>query len=230
MTRTLLLLAALAAAQPATAATRSYSVTQFDRIRVDGPFAVTLTTNVAPFARASGSPAGLDGISVSVEGRTLVVRPNRSSWGGYPGQARGPVTLEVGTRDLGTAIVNGSGSLAIDRVRGLAFDLTIQGSGTASVGDAQADRLNLGIAGSGSARIAGRALALKAIVRGSSSLDASGLAAKDVVIGAEGPTVVQVNASNSARVDASGLASVTLTGRPSCTVKALGSSSVSGCR
>ena len=45
----------LLAAGPAPAADRTFSVTSFDRIRVDGPYQVTLSTNVAPFARATGS-------------------------------------------------------------------------------------------------------------------------------------------------------------------------------
>ena len=61
-------------AAPAGAAERNYSVTSFDRIRIDGPYQVTLKTNVAPFARASGTQAALDGVSIKVEGRTLVVR------------------------------------------------------------------------------------------------------------------------------------------------------------
>ena len=47
----------LGAASPLAAAERSYSVTDFNRVRVEGPFAVTLATNVAPFARASGARA-----------------------------------------------------------------------------------------------------------------------------------------------------------------------------
>ena len=95
--------AALAAARRAGsgAPQRNYSVTSFDRIRVDGPYQVTVKTNVAPFARASGTPGSLDGVSIRVEGRTLIVRADTSGgWGGYPGEGRGPVTIEVGTHDL----------------------------------------------------------------------------------------------------------------------------------
>ena len=90
-----LFLAALAV--PASAADRNYSVTSFDRIRVEGPYAVSVTTNVSPFARASGSLAAMDGVSLRVEGRTLYVRAERSAWGGKPDQPAGPVTLKVGT-------------------------------------------------------------------------------------------------------------------------------------
>ena len=227
---TLLALASLPAAAAAPTAQRNYSVTSFDRIRVDGAYDVRLTTNVAPFARASGPSAALDGVSLNVEGHTLVIRPSSSSWGGYPGAGRGPVTIEVGTHDLTTAWLNGAGSLTIDRVRGLAFDLAIQGSGTAKIDNVDIDQMKIGISGAASARLAGRAARLTAVIRGSSLLDGEALNVKDAIIGAEGPAIVKLAVSESAKVDALGLAAVTLTGAPACAVKAQGSATVAGCR
>jgi hypothetical protein len=218
-------------AAPAVAAERSYSVTSFDRIRIDGPYQVTLRTNVAPFAKASGTQASLDGVSIKVEGRTLIVRTDSGGgWGGYPGEGRGPVTITLGTHELATAWVNGAGALLIDKVKGLSFDLAIQGSGVARIDAANVDQLRIGLSGSASSRIAGKALKLTATVRGSSSLDAEGLSVKDAVIGAEGPALVRAAISGTAKVDALGLASVAITGSPSCTVKAQGSSTVTGCK
>lgn len=220
----------LLAAVPASAAERNYSVTTFDRIRVDGPFAVRLVTGKAPFARASGSAQALDGVAMEVNGRTLVIRANRSSWGGYPGRPAGPVEVSVGTHELTSAVLNGSGSLSIDKIRGLSFDLTIQGAGTASIGEVTVDRLTTGIAGAGSAILRGKALKFTSVVRGTSSLDASGLQARDVKIGAEGPAIVQAVATVNADVDVRGLAAVTLAGDPACKVRAAGSATVTGCR
>jgi len=226
----LLALASLPATAAAPVAQRNYSVTSFDRIRVDGPYEVRLKTNVAPFARASGSQASLDGVAVRVEGRTLIVRPSSGGWGGYPGENRGPVTIEVGTHDLGTAWLNGAGTLIIDKIKGLGFDIAIQGSGSARIDSADIDQLKLGISGAGSTRIAGRAANMTATVRGTSSLDAEGLTVKDAVIGAEGPAIVRATVTNAAKVDALGLAAVTLAGKPACTVNAKGSASVTGCK
>ena len=223
--------ALLLLAAPAGAAERNYSVTSFDRIRVDGPYQVTLKANVAPYARASGAQASLDGVSIRVEGRTLVVRADTSGgWGGYPGEGRGPVTIEVGTHELSAAWINGAGALTIDKVKGLSFDLAIQGSGLARIDAADVDQLRIGLSGSASSRVAGRALKLTATVRGSSSLDAESLAVKDAVIGAEGPALVRAAVTGTAKVDAVGLVSVTLAGAPSCEVKTQGSSTVTGCR
>ena len=229
--RNALTIAALLLASPALGAERNYSVTSFDRIRVDGPYQVTLKTNVAPFAKASGAQASIDGLSIRVEGRTLIVRANPSGgWGGYPGEARGPVTIALGTHDLSTAWVNGAGALAIDRVKGLHFDLAIQGSGAASIGSANVDQMRIGLSGAASSRVAGKALKMTATVRGASTLDAEALAVNDAVIGAEGPATVRASVSGTAKVNALGLASVALAGTPSCTAKTQGSATVTGCR
>lgn len=226
----ILILAAVVIASPAAAAERNYSVTSFDRIRVEGGYRVRLATGVAPFATASGSPAALDGVAITVEGRTVVVRVSRSSWGGYPGGSRGPVEIMLGTHDLSAAWVNGSGSLAIDRVKGLAFDLAVQGAGAASIDRVDVDQFHLGLSGAASARMAGQAARLTAVVRGPSSFDGASLAVKDATIGAEGPAIVKLQVSNTAKVDAMGIASVTLTGDPACTVKTQGSAIVEGCK
>ena len=223
------LLAAALAASPATAAERNFSVPSFERIRVDGPYKVSLKTGVAPFAIASGSAEAIDAVSIGVEGQTLIIRKNPSSFGGYPGKAPGPVEIEVGTHDLSTAWLNGSGSLAIDRVRGLSFDLAVQGSGSASIGSTDVDQFKIGISGAGNATVAGKAPRLTAIVRGTSKLDAGALTAKDALIGVEGPSDVRVIATATAKIDARGTSTVEIGGNPACTVKAEGSATVTGC-
>ena len=135
--------ATLTLAAPADAASRNFGITSFTKVRVDGPFKVMLATGVAPFARASGSAAALDRVAVEVRGDTLVVHSNVSSWGGYPGANSGPVEVSVGTHDLTNAWLNGAGSLAIDRVKGLSFALSVQGSGAAEIADVEADRMIL---------------------------------------------------------------------------------------
>lgn len=226
----LALLVLMGTATPAIAAERTLSVTSFDRIRVDGPFRVKLTTGVAPFARVSGSGTAIDRVSVEVQGRTLVVRGNPSSWGGYPGQGSGPVEVAVGTPGLTAAWLNGAGSLAINSVKGLSFDLALQGSGSVAVGNANVDQLKISISGAGSVAAAGVAPKLTAMVRGTSSFDGASLRVKDAIVGVEGPSVVKVLATNSAKVDARGTSTVEVAGGPACTVKSEGSATVSGCQ
>jgi len=226
----LLALASLPVAAATPAPQRNFSVNSFDRIRIDGPYQVTLRTNIAPYARARGTPVSLDGVSIKVEGRTLIVRSGSGGWGGYAGEGRGPVTIEVGTHDLSAAYINGAGALSVDRVRGLGFEMSIQGSGMASIGEVDVDQMRVGVSGAGTIRMAGRVGKLSTTIRGTSTLEAERLEVKDAVIGAEGPSTVRAQVTNSAKVDAIGLASVILTGDPACTVNARGSASVVGCK
>jgi putative autotransporter adhesin-like protein len=219
-----------AAASPAEAATRNFGITSFQKIRVEGPFKVTVATGVAPFAKAIGSSEAVDRVSIESRGDTLVVHSNLSSWGGYPGRDTGPVQISVGTHDLSSAWISGSGSLAIDKARGLSFDLSVQGSAAGAIGQVDVDQLNVAIVGTGSGSVAGRAAKMTAIVRGVGSLNAANLSTHDATIGAEGTSTIAANVSNSATVDGSGAITIQLTGGPACTLRVSGSASVSGCR
>jgi hypothetical protein len=223
-------LSASLVAAPATAATRNFGITGFDRIRVDGPYKVRLATGVPPSATASGSAAALDRVAIEVQGRTLIVHPSKSSWGGYPGTDVGPVEIRIGTHELDSVWLNGSGVLAIDKVKGLSFNLSVEGSGAVWIDRADVDQLKISVAGTASATIAGKAAMTIAVVRGISSLDASGLVTKDATIGAQGAATVKAEVTNAAKVDGSGPATITLTGRPSCTLRVSGSTTVNGCK
>ena len=230
--RTFLLTALISAAlaSPASAATRSFGITGFTKVRVEGPFDVSLKTGVPPFAQASGSPAALDRVAVEMRGDTLVVHSNLDSWGGYPGKDPGPVEISLGTHDLNSAWVNGSGSLTIDRVKGLSFDLSVQGSAISDISYVAVDQMNVSIVGTASATLGGSAARVTALVRGISSLDAMNLAVKDATSGAEGTATVKAKVSGTAKIDGSGPIKVQLIGNPACTVRVTGSASVSGCR
>jgi hypothetical protein len=222
--------ASLALAAPAGAATRTFGITSFTKVRVEGPFKVTLATGVAPFAKATGSTTALDRVAIDVRGDTLVVQTNPSAWGGYPGENPGPVEISVGTHDLTNAALTGAGSLAISRVKGLSFALSVQGSGSAQIDDVAADQLEVNLAGTANARLNGHAFKLTALVRGLSSIDAAKLTTPDAHITADGSATIDVDVTDTARVDAWGPATIRLSGRPSCTLKVSGSTTVSGCR
>ena len=221
---------ALSLAAPAAGANRTFGITDFTKVRVDGPYRVTMTTGVPPFARASGSSVALDRVSIEVRGDTLLVRSTPGAWGGYPGADPGPVEVTIGTHDLSTATLNGAGSLAINRVSGLTFALSVLGSGAAQIDDVAADQFSVSLAGATSAKLAGRTKRLTAAVRGLSALDATKLSSPSTHISAEGSATIDAVASESARVDASGPATIRFAGHPSCELHVSGSTTVSGCK
>lgn len=228
-TFSLAVLASLICTAPAGAATRNFGITSFSKIRIVGPYRVRLATGIAPFARASGTPAAIDRVALDVEGDTLVVRSS-PSWGGYPAEDAGPVEIDLGTHDLDSATVLGAGSLSIDKVKGLNFILSMQGSGVGEIGEVATDQFNVTLVGTAAAKIKGHALKLTALVRGVSSLDAQGLTTPNAQISADGTATVAANVTDAARVDAWGPATIRFAGRPACTLKLQGSTSVSGCR
>jgi hypothetical protein len=234
--RSFLLAAAAAAAAaltaaPAGAASRNLGITSFEKIRVEGPFRITLKTGVPPYARAVGDQAALDRVGVEMRGTTLIIRNSQaSSRNGDLGKDPGTVELMLGTHDLHSAWLTGSGTMAIDRVKGLTFDLSVSGSGGARIADAQVDQMTISVMGTASAAVAGKAGKVTVVVRGVSSLDAGGLAAHDALITAEGASTIDAAVSNSVKIDADGPATIRLAGRPSCTLRISGSADVSGCR
>ena len=223
-------LIAILCAAPASGATRHFEIAGFEKLRVEGPFRVKLTTGVPTSASVSGSQAGIDRVAVDLIGRTLVIHNNLSSWGGSSDSDNaGPIEVQIGTHDLNAVMLTGAGLLQINEVKGLSFDVSVQGSGQVSIDRADVDQFNVGLVGTASSIIGGRAGMLKLNTQGVSSFDGSGLIAKDATIAANGAATIKVDVTNSAKIDASGPATVTLTGNPACITKLGGSASVAGC-
>jgi hypothetical protein len=221
-----LALAAASFASAAGAAERRYSLTDFDRIQIEGPYEVTLATGRSSGARATGSPEALERVTVEVQGRTLHIRRNRNGWGGYPGQAAGTVRIEATTQNLRAALVSGSGGLAVDSARGLRVDLSVSGSGRLSVAGASIDNLYVGLLGAGRITVAGTAKQLHATLQGTGDLAGEGLRVDDAQVTAETSGTISFAAVRSASVRSTGAGDVVVTGRPACTVETLGSGTV----
>jgi hypothetical protein len=217
----LALAAALAAASatPAAAAERRYSVTDFDRIVVEGPFAVRLDTDRSPSATATGSPQALEGVSIEVQGRTLRVRPNRSAWGGYPGAATAPATIALSTHGIRAASVNGAGQLILGRVGGLRLDLAVQGTGRIAAREVAADALHVALIGSGRIELAGTAREIRADVHGWADLDAAALTVQGATLVTDTAGRIALTAARQATVTAAGIGEIDIAGTPACTVR-----------
>jgi hypothetical protein len=219
-------LAAAFAAAPAMAAERSYSVTDFDRVVVEGPFNVTVATGRPSSATASGTPQALERVSVEVTGRTLRIRPNRTLSRASSGAAAGPVALVLGTRELRSATVNGPASLTVDRASGLRVELSLEGTGRIAVPQIAADSLIVGMIGSGRIQLAGTARELRASVHGWADLDASALTAQGANLITDSAGRVSVTVEREAAVTSNGIGEVEILGAASCTVRGLSAGSV----
>ena len=217
----------VAVVAPAMAVERRYSLGDFDRVQVEGPYQVHLTTGTATIGRAAGSQQALDRLSVDVQGSTLRIRPNRSAWGGYPGQSSDPPpTIFVSTRTVRAVSVRGSGGISVDKVRAPKLDLSLAGSGRIAIGAVEVDALALTQLGAGQLTLAGRAKQAKLFVQGSGAIDAAAFRADDVQVNAETAGNVSLAAVKTAKIRSTGAGDVIVSGNAACTVEALGAGAV----
>lgn len=208
--------ATLAAASPITAqaATRGYTITSFDAIRVDAPVRVVLTTGVGVSAKAEGDQSALDRLKVDVSGRLLTITMERA----LPGQKGGAATLRLSTGAISRVVLTGGGSVTLDGMKGLRGEIVLGGNGDVSVGALNLDRLDLSLAGGGRATLAGRAAVANIRVNGPGAVAAESLKTQQATIANDGPGSVTLVADGPTRITASGSGDVTITGKGACTV------------
>jgi hypothetical protein len=227
MLRTLFALLGLAAlASPATAADRRYSVNDFDRLIVAGPYQVRLVVGGPSSAVASGTREGLDRVTVDVQGRILRIRRNSSAWGGTPGADTGPVVITLATRSLRSARLIGPARLDLAGARGLDLELSVEGSGTIQAASLDIENLALALLGSGRLELAGAARALTGNFQGTGDVDASALAARGATVSTTTSGAVLLNVAGPVTVAANGLGEVTIAGRAICTISGPGADQV----
>lgn len=192
-------------------------VTSFDRVRVEGPFTVDIKSGGSPGVTTRGEPRALDGVEIRVEDRTLVIRSSPNGWGGWPGDRTEAASVSVTLPRLVALNVSGSGSARADRLQGLEAGVSLTGSGRVEVTRVEADRLDAVLAGSGGMTLAGTARTAKLANTGVGTIEAAGLAVRDLNLQSESAGDTRAAASETARVVAMGTGSVVVTGNAACT-------------
>ncbi len=221
-----LLLATLAL--PAQAERRGYSITNFERIIVNGPFVVRITTGGGSSGYAEGDSAAIRQISAQVTGRTLTVRRNVSdNWGGYPGESNdGGATLYLSTNRLNRVTVVGAADVEIDRMRDSRVVASLGGNGRLAIGAVEADDVTLGITGAGMIEAGGHAEVGRVTVQGAGSVMAGELTIENLRVNLSGPGTIDVTAEREAEVVSSGNGNVTVRGDAACTDRSIGSGEI----
>jgi hypothetical protein len=217
----LVALLALAAA-PAAGETRRLAVGDFDRVIVEGPYEVHLVTGRASAASATGRRESLDRLSVDVQGMTLRIRRSRNAWAGTPGADPGIVAVELSTRALRSARLIGPARFAVEGVRGLRVEFSVEGSGTLTARGVDADHLALALLGSGRLDIAGATRNLAGNFQGTGDVDAAALAASAATISNTSGGAVTLTVNGPATIANQGLGTIRVGGRPVCTISGVG--------
>lgn len=213
--RAIIAAAALLAVAPAGAATRGYTITSFDAVRIDAPVSVVLTTGTGASARAEGDQTAIDRLKVDVSGRLLIVSMERGPAGT---KSAGAATLRLSTAMIDRVVLTGGGSVAINRLKGQRGEIALGGNGDVSVAEVDLDRIDVTLTGGGRVTLAGRANIANAHVSGPGALAAEPLRVRQATLGNNGPGSMELSADVTAKIVASGSGDVTVTGKAACTV------------
>lgn len=224
MFRIILGLALTVLALPAAAADRSYTVTSFDRVRVEGPFDVRLTVgNAGQSAKASGDADVLANLDIDVQGTTLIVRKGSSGWG-ERGKVGGPApVITLVTSSLRTVTVIGGGKLTVGgAIRSQRLDVQVNGAGSIDARGIASDELYVTLIGAGNIAMVGKSARARLVTSGSGTIMAMPLSVGDLMVRLDGPGEVQVSARFTADLTSTGLGRIVVAGGAKCTVKAQG--------
>lgn len=214
---------AMLAASGASAASRTFTVTDFDSVRLEAPFDIALQTGRGVSARAEGEADLLDRVDLSVSARVLTIRLKASPFQSDRNANAGAIRLVLTVSSVRRIQLSGAGSIratGLDRARA---ELISTGSGSLVIDGIDSDKLSVLQLGSGAVQLAGKAKSVELRVSGSGSLDAKALTAADLDLTLEGPAMVTAHADRAAKIVATGAGSVIVEGRGACTVNHAGS-------
>lgn len=213
--------------EPGPAVDRNYTVGQFNRIEVAGPYEVDVRTGADPSVRASGPERSVERMIVEVEGGTLKIHPRKRSGLSFGWSKDHPVRLSVTVPSLIAADIAGSGDIRVDRIAGESFEGGVAGSGDLRLGSVEVRQLKMGIAGSGEIRAqGGRAARVEYDIAGSGDMDLGGIVAETAAVSIAGSGNVSAHATGTASVDIAGSGDVRIRGGAQCQVSKAGSGNV----
>jgi hypothetical protein len=208
--------------EPAAAATRTYIVTDYDSIRVEGPMNVNVVTGRGASAKGEGGRDALDALDLQVNSRVLVVRFRKTA-SGAPNQGNiGGVNLLLTTPALKRVYFTGSGTVSADGLSKGDAEITAAGTGRVTISGIATDSLLVSQTGAGTVSLAGRAKNARIRASGNGSIEAGALQVNDLTLAINGAATVEAHADRAAQVSLVGSGSATVNGRPACTVRQAG--------
>jgi len=217
---------------------------QFDRIMVNGPFQVKVSTGKSASISLRGPRTMLDDTEFTIrDGKLFINWQEGASWSRNGDHG---VDIDITLPALKEATIGESGLIEIDRVAGdsftamlfssgeitihavevKAFDALVAAAGELSIDQLNADSVDVKLGGSGGMRVAGRAEVAKLAVFGAGSFDNPSFIAKDASIITAGSGGVRATVDHHATIKSMGSGEVHLSGGATCTVSNNGSGSV----
>ena len=211
---------------PASAAEKRFGLTSFEAIEVTADVMVEVVTRAPVSAVATGPQDALDRLSLESRDGRLVIGQRQFAGDEKRRGPRGPVTIRVNAANLKSATLAGAGSLQIDKLEGQRAMVGLRGPGRVSVGEIAADRLQVAMIGNGTMTLGGTVKTARMTLSGAGVVDAGALSVGELISDSEGAGDHRLRAVKSAAVTSRGIGKVVVLGRPVCTVRNVGSGSV----
>jgi hypothetical protein len=218
--------AALLLSGPASAAEKRYGLTSFEEIELNADVTVEVVARAPVSAVATGPQDALDRITGEARDGKLVIGERRFAGDERRSKGSAPVTIRINAANLRSAMVAGAGSLTIDALKGARVTIGLRGPGQLVVGHIDTDRLAVAMVGNGTMTLGGKARQANMTLSGAGAVDAGELVVGDLISDSEGAGDHRFNAAKTAAITARGVGRTVVLGRPSCTVRNVGSGSV----
>ena len=213
------------------AVSRSYDLTEFDKVSVIGPHRVVISVGPAYAVRAEGPQKTFADTDVEVEDGQLKIHPvederwerrwRDSGWREYWDDYQ-PATFYVTLPAIAAASLIGGGGMTIDRVEGGEFSASVAGSGDLDVAALRVEEARFSIAGSGDLLARGSARRSHVSIAGSGNLRAREVTSQESSISIAGSGNVELTVEDDARVSIVGSGDVDIAGSARCEVSRMG--------
>jgi len=219
-----LLMLAPAGAQ---AATRTFPVPGFDKVRSSVPFDVHVHAGPRAMVHAVGKDDVLARLRVGVRNGELDIDVERGGWfRTFTWRKEDRVVIDVTLPHLQGVALAGPGNMTVDVVRTPNFLGALSGPGNITVAQIETGHADLAVSGPGTFSLTGRAGSARVAGSGPGDLRARGLTVGDLDVVLSGPGNVTLTALHAATVRLSGPGDVRIFGHPRCQVTKSGPGNV----
>lgn len=207
---------------------RSYQVSDFQRVEAAGAFDVEIRTGANFSVAAKGPEKLLENTTVEVKDGKLVIRPKEEHGFFHFGRShRGKASFTITMPSLSAATLAGAGGIRVDKVAGQNFKGVVAGSGDLSVGSIEVQQLEISLAGAGNFKgNSGKAQAAEYKVAGAGDLDAAAIQTEQLKVSIAGAGDVRAHSSGVADVSIVGAGDVEIAGGAKCSVHKVGAGDV----
>ncbi len=193
-------------------ANRSYDIEDFTRLRIGGPYDVTLKTGNNPSIELIGDEEVIERTTVKIEGRELIVKfeNDRWKWSG----SRDKVQVNITFTELERLDVSGACQLNVmDKITAEDFDLDVSGASDADI-ELDSRFLKVDISGASTVNLSGESEEQEIDISGASSFKARDFQTERTYVDASGASNATVYVKERLRADANGASSIYYYGDP----------------